>query len=66
MIKLKEDLDTPTTVAIHRGKAWVLQAQFAHLFGDEKEISPSPFEIVGVKYKQSLLTSIKKLLNSIY
>ena len=60
---LKDDLDTPTTVAIQDGTAWVLQAQFSHLFGDEKNIPPGPFEILGVQYKTSILTKIKKLLD---
>ena len=47
-----------------KGKtAWVLQAQFGHLFGDEKNVPPGPFEIIGVEYKPSILTMIKKLLN---
>ena len=60
---LKDNLDTPTTVAIKGNTAWVLQAQFSHLFGDEKDIPPGPFEIIGVQYKPSFLTYIKKLLN---
>lgn len=60
---LRDNLDTPTTVAIKGKIAWVLQAQFGHLFGDEKDIPPGPFEIIGVQYKSSILTSIKKLLN---
>ena len=60
---LKDNLDTPTTVAIKGKTAWVLQAQFGHLFGDEKDIPPGPFVIIGVNYKPSILTSIKKLLN---
>ena len=60
---LKDDLDTPTTVAIQDGTAWVLQAQFSHLFGDEKNIPPGPFEILGIQYKTSILTKIKKLLD---
>ena len=59
---LRDNLDTPTTVAIKGKTAWVLQAQFGHLFGDEKDIPPGPFEIVGIKYKPSILTSLKKLL----
>ena len=59
---LKDNLDTPTTVAIKGKTAWVLQAQFGHLFGDEKDVPPGPFEIVGIKYKPSILTSLKKLL----
>ena len=59
---LRDNLDTPTTVAIKKDIAWVLQAQFGHLFGDEKDIPPGPFEIVGIKYKPSILTSLKKLL----
>ena len=57
-----DNLDTPTTAALKGNIAWVLQAQFSHLFGDEKDISPDPFEIIGIKYKSSILTSIKKLL----
>ena len=60
---LRDNLDTPTTVAIKGKIAWVLQAQFGHLFGDEKDIPPGPFEIIGIQYKPSILTSIKKLLN---
>ena len=60
---LRDNLDTPTTVAIKGKIAWVLQAQFGHLFGEEKDVPPGPFEIVGIKYKPSILTSIKKLLN---
>ena len=60
---LKDNLDTPTTVAIKGNSAWVLQAQFDHLFGDKKDISPDPFEIVKVQVKPSFLTSFKKLLN---
>ena len=60
---LKDNLDTPTTVAIKGKIAWVLQAQFGHLFGDEKDIPPGPFEIIGVQYKPSILTKIKKLLD---
>ena len=60
---LRDGLDTPTTVALKGKNAWVLQAQFSHLFGDEKDISPDPFEIISVPYKTSFLTSIKKLLN---
>ena len=60
---IKDNLDTPTTVAIKGKTAWVLQAQFGHLFGDEKDIPPGPFEIIGVQYKPSILTKIKKLLN---
>ena len=63
---LRDDLDTPTTVAIKGNTAWVVQAQFRHLFGDEKDISPDPFEIIGVKYGSSILTSIKKLLGFIH
>ena len=37
--------------------------QFAHLFGDEKDIPPGPFEIISVKLKPSILTSFKKLLD---
>ena len=59
---LRDNLDTPTTVAIKGDTAWVLQAQFGHLFGDEKDIPPGPFEIIGIKYKPSILTSLKKLL----
>ncbi len=60
---LRDNLDTPTTVAIKGDTAWVLQAQFSHLFGDEKNVPPGPFEIIGVEYKPSILTIIKKLLN---
>ena len=60
---IKDNLDTPTTVAIKGKTAWVLQAQFGHLFGDEKDIPPGPFEIIGVQYKPSILTKIKKLLD---
>jgi len=60
---LKDNLDTPTTLAIKEKTAWVLQAQFGHLFGDEKNIPPGPFEIIGVQYKPSILTKIKKLLD---
>ena len=60
---LKDNLDTPTTVAMRGKTAWVLQAQFAHLFGDEKDVPPGPFEIIGVQYKPSILTSLKKLLD---
>ena len=60
---LRDNLDTPTTVAIKDKTAWVLQAQFGHLFGDEKDIPPGPFAIIGVNYKPSILTSIKKLLD---
>ena len=60
---LRDDLDTPTTVAIKGKTAWVLQAQFSHLFGDEKNVPPSAFEIIGVQYKSSILTKIKKLLD---
>jgi hypothetical protein len=60
---LRDDLDTPTTVAIKGNTAWVLQAQFGHLFGDEKDVPPGPFEIISVQYKPSILTSLKKLLN---
>jgi len=60
---LRDNLDTPTTVAIKGKTAWVLQAQFGHLYGDEKDIPPGPFEIIGVKLKPSILTSLKKLLN---
>tara|TARA_B100001123_G_C15170657_1_gene971263 strand:+ start:130 stop:1116 length:987 start_codon:yes stop_codon:yes gene_type:complete len=60
---IKDNLDTPTTVSLKGNTAWVLQAQFSHLFGDEKDILPEPFEIIGVKYKPSFLTSLKKLLN---
>ena len=56
--KLKHDLFD----AIKGKTAWVLQAQFGHLFGDEKDIPPGPFEIIGIKYKPSILTSLKKLL----
>ncbi len=59
---LRDNLDTPTTVAIKGKIAWVLQAQFGHLFGEEKDVPPGPFEIVGIKYKPSILTSLKKLL----
>ena len=60
---LKDNLDTPTTVAIKGKTAWVLQAQFGHLFGDEKDIPPGPFEIIGIQYKPSILTKIKNLLD---
>tara|TARA_Y100000590_G_scaffold464060_1_gene632493 strand:+ start:1069 stop:2076 length:1008 start_codon:yes stop_codon:yes gene_type:complete len=60
---IKDNLDTPTTAAIKGNTAWVLQAQFGHLFGDEKDIPPGPFEIAVVEFKPSFLTSIKKLLN---
>ena len=60
---IRDNLDTPTTVAIIGKKAWVLQAQFSHLFGDEKDIPPGPFKIIGVQYKPSILTKIKKLLD---
>ena len=60
---LKDNLDTPTTAAIKGKTAWVLEAQFAHLFGDEKDVPPGEFKIIGVKYKPSILTSIKNLLN---
>ena len=60
---LRDDLDTPTTVAVKGKTAWVLQAQFAHLFGDEKDVPPGPFEIISVKLKPSILTSFKKLLD---
>ena len=60
---LKDNLDTPTTVAMRGKTAWVLQAQFAHLFGDEKDVPPGPFEIIGLQYKPSILTSLKKLLS---
>ena len=60
---LRDDLDTPTTVAIKGKTAWVLQAQFGHLFGDEKDVPPGSFEIISVQYKPSILTSLKKLLN---
>ena len=60
---LKDNLDTPTTVAIKGKTAWVLQAQFGHLFGDEKNIPPGPFEIIGIQYKPSILTKIKNLLD---
>ena len=60
---LRDNLDTPTTVAIKGKIAWVLQAQFGHLFGDEKDIPPGPFEIIGVQYKPSIITKIKKLLD---
>ena len=60
---LKDNLDTPTTVAMRGKTAWVLQAQFAHLFGDEKDVPPGPFEIIGLQYKPSILTSLKKLLD---
>jgi len=60
---IRDNLDTPTTVAIIGKEAWVLQAQFSHLFGDEKDIPPGPFEIIGVQYKPSILTKIKKLLD---
>jgi len=60
---LRDNLDTPTTAAIKENTIWVLQAQFSHLFGDEKDISPGNFEIIGVKYRPSILTKIKKLLN---
>ena len=62
---LRDNLDTPTTVAIRGGTAWVLQAQFGHLFGDEKDISPGPFEIIGIHYKPSILTTLKKLVDFI-
>ena len=62
---LRDNLDTPTTVAIRGGTAWVLQAQFGHLFGDEKDISPGPFEIIVVHYKPSILTTLKKLVDFI-
>jgi len=60
---IRDNLDTPTTVAIRGKTAWVLQAQFAHLFGDEKDVPPGPFEIIGLQYKPSILTSLKKLLD---
>ena len=60
---IKDNLDTPTTVSLKGKTAWVLQAQFSHLFGDEKDTPPGPFEIIGVQYKPSFLTSLKKLLN---
>jgi sugar lactone lactonase YvrE len=60
---LKDNLDTPTTVALKGKRAWVLQAQFSHLFGDEKDLPPEPFEIISVPYKTSFLTSLKKLLD---
>ena len=60
---LKDNLDTPTTVAMRGKTAWVIQAQFAHLFGDEKDVPPGPFEIIGLQYKPSILTSLKKLLS---
>ena len=63
MTVLKDNLDTPTTAAIKGNTIWVLQAQFSHLFGDEKDVAPDPFEIVGIEYKPSILTKIKKLLN---
>ena len=50
-------------MAIKGKTAWVIQAQFGHLYGDEKDIPPDSFEIIGVHYKSSILTSIKKLLN---
>ena len=60
---IKDNLDTPTTAAIKGNTAWVLQAQFGHLFGDEKDIPPGPFEIAVVEFKPTFLTSIKKLIN---
>ena len=60
---LRDNLDTPTTVAMKGKTAWVLEAQFRHLFGDKKDQPPGPFQIIGVPYKTSLLTSFKKLLN---
>lgn len=60
---IKDNLDTPTTVSLKGETAWILQAQFSHLFGDEKDTPPGPFEIIGIKYKPSFLTSLKKLLN---
>ena len=58
---LRENLDTPTTVGIKNNTAWVLEAQFGHLFGEEKNILPDRFKIVGVdiNLKTSLLTRLK-------
>ena len=36
---------------------------FKELFGDETDVPPGPFEIIGIKYKPSFLTSFKKLFN---
>ena len=60
---IRENLDTPTTVAIKNNTAWVLEAQFGHLFGEDKNIPPDKFKIIGVKLKTSLLTSLKNLLS---
>ena len=60
---IRENLDTPTTVAIKNNTAWVLEAQFGHLFGEDKNIPPDKFKIIGVKLETSLLTSLKNLLN---
>ena len=60
---IRENLDTPTTVAIKNNTAWVLEAQFGHLFGEDKNIPPDKFKIIGVKLETSLLTSLKNLLS---
>tara|TARA_B100000029_G_scaffold369398_1_gene363226 strand:- start:599 stop:1573 length:975 start_codon:yes stop_codon:yes gene_type:complete len=59
---LIDNLDTPTTAAIKGKTAWVLEAQFSHLFGDEKDVPPGEFKIISVKLKPSILTTIKNLL----
>ena len=59
--KIKENLDTPTTVAIKDNTALVLEAQFGHLFGDEKDIEPDKFRIIGVKL-YSFIDLIKKFI----
>ena len=38
-------------------------ARIIKLFGDEKDVQPGEFRIIGIEYKPSILTSIKNLLN---
>ncbi len=41
------ELDSPTTVAVHDGVAWLVVSQFDHLFGLDKAPATLPFTVVG-------------------
>ncbi|MEM9457392.1 MAG: SBBP repeat-containing protein [Myxococcota bacterium] len=42
-----ETLDSPTTVALHEQRAWVVVSQFDHLFGVDPSPASAPFFVVG-------------------
>ncbi len=42
------ELDSPTTVAVDDGKAWLVVSQFDHLFGADPTPVSMPFTVVGL------------------